>query len=536
MKSVSSSGEGHVSRPLHPSGAPLRRMAWLGMLGALLGLPGESAVHAQETGRQEKLSPPEVVSIPLRGASPQALELIRDPKLRQRALEALAVAGVTVEVFQLEQGSPRGSFEPREPSEDSAGGAQKPLSPVISESPAPRGIPGQRAVWLDVSALQVQTPLADGKELLARVVTALQLPMNRHFTAEVLTREELQARARESISLTQSRKELERRQGTLQQLGLLSPEQSLRDKILVEGPRRVDGRYDPRTSRVELAEGLTPAEQASLIARGMVSMLQEEHFDLLARLSRAPDEQTRVARALVLGQGRQISQTLGLEPPSRGDEHTRAAVCGELEGLLRGDTSPYAPGFSVTPEQGLEQLGLSFLEQFQQKYGATAGALVALPVSSEQLLHFEKYEKREQPPSLYAITLLSQVGAQWRALDQTSLGELYTACWLGETPGGPASTGWGNDVLTTFEGASGRSMLAWRTVWDSEQDAKEFAAAARGRLRDRFPDITVSRAIPDGLLLIDEGQAHGVVRLGSEVRIVIGADRPQLEELIEAEW
>jgi hypothetical protein len=128
-----------------------------------------------------------------------------------------------------------------------------------------------------------------------------------------------------------------------------------------------------------------------------------------------------------------------------------------------------------------------FIEQVRQNGGMAAvdKVLAQPPVSTEQVLHVEKYVADERPVAIDVLpldTLLATKGFTrvWR----TTLGELGTAIVL-EThikdDVASASTGWGGDTLTFYENAEKQPLVAWATAWDTEADAKEFDAVC-GRL------------------------------------------------------
>jgi hypothetical protein len=57
---------------------------------------------------------------------------------------------------------------------------------------------------------------------------------------------------------------------------------------------------------------------------------------------------------------------------------------------------------------------------------------------------------------------------------------------LVEEGGGPATEGWAGDSWRLWD-VRGRTALAWRSEWDTPQDAAEFRAALRARLARRGP-------------------------------------------------
>ena len=67
-----------------------------------------------------------------------------------------------------------------------------------------------------------------------------------------------------------------------------------------------------------------------------------------------------------------------------------------------------------------------------------------------------------------------------RLLSEGTLGELLLRSLL-ETGGEAAAEGWGGDGWRLYD-TGGRTLLVWRSEWDTPSDTREFALA----LRDRF--------------------------------------------------
>jgi hypothetical protein len=93
------------------------------------------------------------------------------------------------------------------------------------------------------------------------------------------------------------------------------------------------------------------------------------------------------------------------------------------------------------------------------------------------VLHPEKYQTHEAPRSV----AIPYVPADGRLLNEGVLGEMFVATLVGETEGATAAAGWGGDMYRTFD-VSGRTLVIWRSVWDSPEDLAEFLAAARRRM------------------------------------------------------
>jgi hypothetical protein len=100
------------------------------------------------------------------------------------------------------------------------------------------------------------------------------------------------------------------------------------------------------------------------------------------------------------------------------------------------------------------------------------------PQSTEQVLHPEKYDSREAPRTVD----LSYAPGRGRAINEGVLGEVLIRTFLGEgATQQEAAAGWGGDQFRAWD-LSGKTLLVWRSVWDSPKDAREFLAAAQARL------------------------------------------------------
>lgn len=509
------------------------------------------------------------VAVPLTRAGADLVHRLDvDPLTRDRALQALQIPGATVEFLTEEDAQP-GSVVPLQSvvsagesasavagvatgasgasvaggsaSAVSGSGSSSATGPATTVASAAVNPPLDRSeyevpLWQDPLMLRIDAPFHGAPEILTQLAGAIELGAPRAIKVEVMPARELQARARERIVASQGKAQLQAREQAYKRLGLLPETYELRQTMLEQYPARVLGLYSPASGTVELAEGLSPSLTRAVLAREVVHALQDQNFSLQEVLTSATDEKARTLRGVVEGQALLASrQVVGMMPGTTNGAGL-TGTCPDPFALAHFDLPLFTPGSMAGAESPLASLGGAFLEQYSRRFGPTSGALAALPASTEQLIHFEKYVSGEKPQSLTTVELFSQVGKSWKAVEQTSLGEMLTACWLGESLGGLASSGWGNDVLTAFQGPNARSMIVWRTVWDSEQDAVEFAGAARAHLRAQFDTVTFLKQLPFGLILATDEEAHGVVRMGSEVRVVIGGDVDGLEKLLTAEW
>jgi len=143
-----------------------------------------------------------------------------------------------------------------------------------------------------------------------------------------------------------------------------------------------------------------------------------------------------------------------------------------------------------------------------------AGAMIAAwerpPDSTEQVLHPGKFLVREAPRPVVPRPD-PPVG---RLVAQGVLGELLLRTLLDQEGDAPPTAGWGGDAWRLWD-TGGPTVLVWKSVWDTAEDAAEFDVALRGRFARRL----ATRA-PRGDWSVyrrTDGWLFAVRRLGEEV-------------------
>ena len=147
-----------------------------------------------------------------------------------------------------------------------------------------------------------------------------------------------------------------------------------------------------------------------------------------------------------------------------------------------------------------------------------AGGLRAfekMPLSSEQILHLDKYDSYEAPVKVAIPALEALLGRGWSKLDEDVQGEWGYYSMLDEFLKAPetsraAAAGWGGDRYAVYEGPSATdACLVQMSAWDTPADAREFAQAysARSALRYGIPQAAAGPApqrTSEGGLIIDQ--------------------------------
>lgn len=164
-------------------------------------------------------------------------------------------------------------------------------------------------------------------------------------------------------------------------------------------------------------------------------------------------------------------------------------------------------------------LGAKFAAALHARGGRAAldRAYAAPPVSSEQILHPERYLQGDVPSRIELPDFTRALPGRWERVYESELGEFGIAWLLGQRAG----TGWDGDrLLLLREQRTGQTIVAWQTTWDRPEDATAFRLAA-GRSK------RLLRGLPKGQLLALEQR-------GREVFLATGLTERQVDPLLAA--
>jgi len=145
-------------------------------------------------------------------------------------------------------------------------------------------------------------------------------------------------------------------------------------------------------------------------------------------------------------------------------------------------------------------------------------AYAELPQSSEQVLHPERFARRELVRRVRLPQPETLLGPDHALVVEDTPGELeltvYFAQAARDAVARRAADGWSGDRVYVFRNAQGDLSAVWITTWDDERQAIEAHSAARA----------VREASAPG-----ERARHAVIRAGRAVLIARGLSPEQLE-------
>lgn len=315
------------------------------------------------------------------------------------------------------------------------------------------------------------------------------LPFLEIPTVTILDETDFTARVLSTFEEDLDEEEIAGDQAIFELLGMLDGSTDLYQLIIDLAAEQVLGFYDIDEGELVVpvsVDGITPLQEMT-IAHELVHSLSDQHFDFNDVLEDRIDSGTGDDASSILGlvEGdATYQQFLFLETmdPSSAAEAVLESLSYDTSVL---DSSPLwiQRDLAFPYEHGLVFTG--FLVQ-EGGLKAVDETYLDLPVSTEQILHPEKYLRSEGPSDLSTLSVDLE---GWELFDEATFGEWGIRLLLMDSllPGEmtQAAAGWGNDRYSAFlRGAD--SAIAWvyegETVEDAEDLANGLIAHIRGTM------------------------------------------------------
>jgi len=348
-------------------------------------------------------------------------------------------------------------------------------------------------------------------DLLAHVRTQLAavrgLAFRSAVPARALTPDEIRTALQRELDQSYAPGDLERLGAVYHRLRLLPPETALRPALERLYESQIAAFYDPRTKELAIATQalhaggfwlnlLTTVTGIDLVGEMLVAheythALQDQHWGLPTQpdpLTSSHSDRMLARRALLEGDATlaSVAYLQGSTPSGS----TLERVVRELRAV----PVELARQYPEIPEPLRATLAFQYASGTAfAAHGLGARGWAAVndaegdpPVSTEQVLHPDRYwDVRDEPTavSLRGTELLERAG--WTPIYDDTLGELDVRLILGpsEADAAAVAAGWDGDRIRALERGDDL-IVVWMTVWDTPDDAAEFAGALPRLLSD----------------------------------------------------
>ncbi len=275
-------------------------------------------------------------------------------------------------------------------------------------------------------------------------------------------------------------------------LGLLPPDFDLRSFYLDLYSEQISGFYDSNTGEIFIVKGTTFGGSEKLTyAHEYTHVLQDQTFhfdeglDYNEEACQENSERCAAIKALIEGDAT-FTEILWFQTyATRSDYRDIIESFEEFSSPIMDNAPPYIQLDLLFPYEK----GFAFVEFLFNEGGfdAVDAAYRNLPVSTEQILHPERYPW-DQPIEVELPNFEDTLGGDWMLFDQNVMGEWYTYLILSqaydeiyrlpEEQAESAAAGWGGDTYAFYlNETTDEIIFILDMVWDTTEDANEFFAS-----------------------------------------------------------
>jgi hypothetical protein len=343
-----------------------------------------------------------------------------------------------------------------------------------------------------------------------------ELPILRPVRSGAQSRVEIERMLVKNLDEQMSAAEMHATELSLRKFGLVSSDFQYRPFIIKLLTEQVAGYYDAKAREFHLADWLDLEGQKPVMAHELTHALQDQHFNL-RRFEKWPhgdSDAELAAHALIEGDATLAMMIYMAKNPLVALAFTRSLTSSGIS----------SEQFNQAPRALRESLifpylqGLEWTSQLYKRGGwdMVSKAFERLPLSSEQILHPEKYFNDEHPIKVVLPDFTNLLNARasgrrsttrrppptahrplltlgWHRIDSDVNGEWNYYLILDQFLNSPAESrraaaGWAGDRYALYERSKRQIFLGQIAAWDTEMDAREFFEAYVRRTERRYPD------------------------------------------------
>ncbi len=360
-------------------------------------------------------------------------------------------------------------------------------------------------------------------EIQMQVVTERGLKPNAVVDRKLYTPEQLRAKIIRDFEEDYSPEDARTDARVLAAFGLLNPDFDIYNFYIDLLAEQVGGYYDQETKEMVVVQGAEfGGVERMTYAHEYTHALQDQNYDIENGLNYNDDacdadpERCAAVQALIEGDATLSGLNWFTEHATQEDYDSMM----EFYDSFQSPVYDSAPDFIALDFTFPYEYGLAFVQSLYNTggWGSVDLTYQNLPQSTEQIIHPSRYPD-DTPLPVTLPDFAALLGSGWEEIDRGTMGEWYTylilakgldeKARLDEETAASATEGWGGDAYAVYYNAqSGQTMMVLHTVWDTEAEADEFAAAFRAYADARFdssaPDVWAG---PDGIHTFHQSDA-----------------------------
>jgi hypothetical protein len=328
----------------------------------------------------------------------------------------------------------------------------------------------------------------------------------------------------------EAKQQAELQEDVYELLGMLPKGSDIRELFLGLLGLGILGFYDPDQDAFYLLDdlgGLDSVASRTTIVHELAHALQDQYYDLikLEGERRRNNDWDGITAFLDVIEGDAVATEGAYRNAS-----PRRAACFEIP-VVRSVGIPYVIQRELSTWY---EDGYCFVEATAPQLNQTAALFENLPVSTEQILHPEKYHAGERPLPVSLVPLEAVLGPGWSEVGRANLGEfsIQNLLVLGMRDDRPrvqsAAAGWGGDGWALY-GRDDARLIQLATAWDTTEDAHEFFEVLFASLTSRATATRLPPVREGGFTLQLDSNTWRVAIADNRVTILVSTEASALE-------
>ncbi len=265
-------------------------------------------------------------------------------------------------------------------------------------------------------------------------------------------------------------------------LGLMDGGDSLEQIVRSILLQQVTALFDDRSEQLYVlsdAAAIGPEEKLAYASVYMAG-LQQQHFDISTLRQEAIEggnfDEQRAVTAFLNGDVAQIQEAYATRYLTDEEVRQLTSPASQSENALRSAPNVVRRNVLMPQLEGADFIALVFAAMGD--WNGVNQVYSRPPVSTEQVLHLEKYLSSEQPNPPELPDLAGTLGRGWEVISHNTMGEFLVRTYLEEhldrDIAALGADGWGGDRYALLNGPEAERVLALLVNWDSSGDADEF--------------------------------------------------------------
>ena len=400
-----------------------------------------------------------------------------------------------------------------------------PAAAAPTRAPAPTNTLVVPREWVNNEVLQrIQSKMVALRGLSPRQPVALRF----------LTVDDLRGHLAELYSRDNPGRKVMIQQQLYTVLGFLRESDDLNRLLRDLNARSISGFYSSEEQQLYIVSdrwNMSAGEEVAF-AHEFTHAMQDQFYHLKSLDDRAATIDARLAMtALIEGDATLAMAQYAMSTLSQSDVNEIVYQAAKIDPNRINDVPRALARMTLFPYES----GLRFAQALYKLKGwdALNAAFAVPPLSTEQIMHIEKYLTQPDAPRPVALPAMDDLmGGSWNEIDRGTLGEfllgLHLQQGLSEQEALVGATGWGGDTYSLLTDAQGRRLWVLRSVWDAPTDAQRFfgayakLASAGGRIGRQIDEP--GRALwpwPDREIYLSQ---HG-----SDTLVIIAPDAATLD-------